>query len=104
MILGVPIEFLQPAVPTILLVIVDGLSRATWVYLMQDRTEASKLPESFILMMENQFNKGVKVVYRNEFISGPMQSFYGEHGILRESSCVDTPNKMEESSINTITF
>jgi len=44
-------------------------------------------------MVKNQFNKGVKVVHsdnRNEFTLGPMQSSYREHGILRESSCVDT--------------
>ena len=41
--------------------IVNESSRATWVYLMQDRTEASKLLESFIAMVKNQFNKGVKV-------------------------------------------
>ena len=76
--------------------IVDDSSRATWVYLMHDRTEASKLLKSFIVMVKNQFNKGIKVVRSDngsEFTSGPMQIFCREHGILRENSCVDTPQQ-----------
>jgi len=47
-------------------------------------------------MVQNQFNKGVKVVQSNnesEFTSGPVQTFYLEHGILHESICVDTPQQ-----------
>jgi len=74
--------------------IVDDASRGTWVYLMKDITDASKLLQGFVLMVKNQFNKIVKVVRcenGSEFTSGPMQEFYFSHGILRESSCVDTP-------------
>ena len=44
-------------------------------------------------MVKNQFYKTVKVIRRDngtEFTSWRMQAFYYEHGILRESSCVDT--------------
>jgi len=47
-------------------------------------------------MVRNQFHKGIKLVRSDngsEFTSGPMQTFYGEHGILQESSCVDTPQQ-----------
>jgi len=74
--------------------IVDDASRATWVYLMKDRREASKLLKGFIAMVRNQFHKGIKVVRSDngsKFTSGPMQEFYYEYGILRESSCIDTP-------------
>ena len=63
--------------------IVDDSSRATWVYLMQARTEASKLLKNFIVRVKNQFNRGVKVVRSDngsEFTSGPMQNFYHESG------------------------
>jgi len=63
---------------------------------MKDRTKASKLLKIFILMVKNQFNKGVKMVRSDngsEFTSGHMREFYSEHGILRESSCVDTPQQ-----------
>ena len=76
--------------------VVDDASRATWVYLIKDRTEASKQLKSFILMVKTQFGKGVKVVRSDngsEFVSRSMQEFYSEHGIVRESSCVDTPQQ-----------
>ena len=76
--------------------IVDDTSRATWVYLMKDKSEASKLLKGFIAMVRNQFHKGVKVVRSDngsEFTSGPMQHFYCENGILRENSCADTPQQ-----------
>jgi len=76
--------------------IVDDASRPTWVYLMKDRTEASRFLKGFIIMVRNQFDKAVKVVKSDngsEFTSGPMQEFYNNYGILRESSCVDTPQQ-----------
>ena len=76
--------------------IVDDTSRATWVYLMQSRTEASKLLKNFVMMVKTQFKRIVKVVRSDngsEFTSGRMQNFYHEHGRLRESSCVDTPQQ-----------
>ena len=47
-------------------------------------------------MVKNQFAKVVKVVRSDngsEFTSEPMQQFYYEHGILRENTCVDTPQQ-----------
>ena len=44
-------------------------------------------------MVQTQFNGKVKIVRSDngsEFTSGPMQEYYRAHGILRESSCVDT--------------
>ena len=63
---------------------------------MKDRTEASKLLQGFIIMVRNQFGKCVKLVKSDnggEFTLGPMQQFYFEHNILRESHCVDTPQQ-----------
>jgi len=60
---------------------------------MKEHTKASKLLRGFIVMVKTQFNRGVKVVRGDngtEFTSGPMQDFYFEHRILRESSCIDT--------------
>jgi len=59
---------------------------------MKDRSEAGKFLKEFIVMVKNQFYKNVKVVRSNnsaEFTLGPMQTFYHDNGILRESSCVD---------------
>jgi len=78
--------------------IVDDASRGSCVYLMKDRTEGSKLLKRFIVVVKNQFNKGVEVVRSDsgaKFTSGFMQNFLLEHGILRETSYVDTTQQME---------
>jgi len=75
---------------------VDEASRATWVFLMKNRTKVSKLLKGFIAMIQTQFDKKVKVVRNDnglEFTSGPMHGFYFEHGILQESSYVHTPQQ-----------
>ena len=78
------------------LTIVDDISRATWVYLMINRAETSKLLQDFILMVQNQFGTSIKIIRSDngsEFTSKTMQQFYEAHGILRQSSCVDTPQQ-----------
>jgi len=68
------------------------------VYLIKDRSEASKLLKGFIAMIRNEFHKGIKVVRSDngsKFTSGPIQNFYYELEILCESSCVDTPQQNE---------
>ena len=47
---------------SLFLSIVDDASRVVWVYLMKDRTKASKLLNEFIVMVQTQFNGKVKVV------------------------------------------
>ena len=47
------------------LTIVDDASRGTWVYLMRDKGEASKLIMNFCVMVKHQFSKSVKVI-RND--------------------------------------
>jgi len=44
--------------------IVDDASRETWVYLMEDKSEVSKLVMNFCKMGKTQFNVGVKVIRR----------------------------------------
>ena len=44
------------------LTIVDDASRATWVYLMHDRSETSSLLRNFIAMVKTQFESNVKIV------------------------------------------
>jgi len=75
--------------------IVDNASRRTWVYLMSDRGETSQLLKDFIIMAKNQFGHNVKIIRSDngsQFTSKPMQKYH-EHGTLRQSSCVDTPQQ-----------
>ena len=73
--------------------IVDDASRGTRVYLMKDRSEASKLLKQFIIMVKTQFHKNINVVGMDngsEFTSRPMRAFYHKHEILCERSYIDT--------------
>jgi len=74
----------------------DDASRATWVFLMCEKSEASRFIQSFIVMAFTQFGKKVKVVRSDngsEFTSNPMQVFYQVHGIFCQNSYVDTPQQ-----------
>ena len=73
--------------------IVDDASGGTWVYLMKDKSQASKLVMDFCKMVKTQFNVGVKVIRSDngrEFTLGPMKKFYAKHGIVHQTNCVNT--------------
>jgi len=69
------------------------LAEGLRVYLIKDKSEASKLVMNFCVMVKTQFNMNVKVIrsdHGKEFTSSPMKQFYNENGIMHEMSCVDT--------------
>ena len=63
---------------------------------MQEKSEVSQLVKDFCMMVNTQFGAKVKVIRSDngsEFTSEPMKRFYGEHGIVQQTSCVDTPQQ-----------
>lgn len=73
--------------------IIDDTSRGVWVYLMKNKSETSQLIQNFCHMVHTQFNTKVKVLRSdnsNEFSSRSMKKVYAGHGILHQTSCVDT--------------
>ena len=47
-------------------------------------------------MVKSQFGKLVKCVRSDnglEFTTGPMPKFYRQHGMLHQTTCVDTPQQ-----------
>ncbi|KAK3036929.1 hypothetical protein RJ639_030894 [Escallonia herrerae] len=78
------------------LTIVDDYSRAVWVYLMHDKGQIDTLLRNFCNMVHTQFGKLVKIIRSDnghEFDSQPMTQFYNDHGILHQTSMVDTPKQ-----------
>jgi len=56
---------------------------------MKEKGEASHLLRNFCLMAKAQFKANVKIIRSDnglEFISGPMKNFYGEHGVIHQTS------------------
>lgn len=76
------------------LTIVDDYSRAVWIYLLVDKSEAPRMFKMFLVHVERQFNKHVKMVRSDngtEFTC--MKNFFLENGIIFQTSCVGTPQQ-----------
>jgi len=78
------------------LTIVDEASRATWVYLMREKGEALTLLQNFVIMVQTQFRRDVKIILSDnglEFLSGSTKQFYLQKDIIHHTSCTDTPQQ-----------
>jgi hypothetical protein len=75
------------------LTIVDDYTRCTWVYLMQHKSEARSLLQSFINLVENQFSTTIKVIRSDNGPEFTIPSFYSDKGIIHQTSCVSTPQQ-----------
>jgi len=76
------------------LCIVDDFSRATWVFLLKDKSETYNKIMEFCSMVQTQFGATIQRVRSDngtEFINRPLHTYFREHGIMCETSCVDTP-------------
>jgi len=63
---------------------------------MSSKSNAFPLLQSFIMFVKNQFNALVKIVRSDngmEFQDSSALQFYVKHGIMRQRSCVDTPQQ-----------
>ena len=75
---------------------VDDNSRVTWLYLMKNRSELFSHFCAFCAEVKTQFNTSVQTLRSDnakEYFSSSFQSYMSQHGILHQSSCVDTPSQ-----------
>ena len=76
------------------LTIVDDHSRAVWTYLILAKSEVATHLKQFVAMALQQFGKKIKVVRSDngsEFLS--LRTFFKDHGIHHQTSCVYTPQQ-----------
>lgn len=76
------------------LTILDDYSRALWTYLLLAKSEVKTVLRNFCAYAEKQFNKSVKIVRSDngtEFTC--LRSYFGEKGIIYQTSCVATPQQ-----------
>ncbi|KAG7640636.1 Integrase catalytic core [Arabidopsis suecica] len=76
------------------LTLVDDYSRSIWTYLMTAKSEVPSLIRNICAMADRQFCKPVRSIRSDngtEFMCHT--SYFQEHGILHETSCVDTPQQ-----------
>ena len=79
------------------LTIVDDFTRVTWTHLMVTKDEAMGLITSFVRMAKTQFNATVKILRSDNALelstSHTALEFFATHGILHQTSCVQTPQQ-----------
>jgi len=80
------------------LTIVNDYSRATWLYLMQSKSQTFTRLSNFLSLIRNQFDKFVHRIHKNngrEFFTSDCITLLSTHGILHESSCIYTLQQNE---------
>ncbi|KAL0298504.1 UNVERIFIED_CONTAM: Retrovirus-related Pol polyprotein from transposon TNT 1-94 [Sesamum radiatum] len=78
------------------LTIVDDYSRTTWTYLLKHKSQAVPLLETYLQMVQTQFDAKVKFVRSDnglEFLSLQCQSLFSNLGIIHQRSCTYTPQQ-----------
>ncbi|GJQ94003.1 retrovirus-related pol polyprotein from transposon TNT 1-94 [Tanacetum coccineum] len=78
------------------LTIVDEFSRATWIYLLVQKSDACSVLVAFFKFVQTQFDKKVKIVRSDnalEFLKGSLGPYMTEQGIEHQTSCVDRPQQ-----------
>ena len=78
------------------LVVIDDLSRFTWVFFLSNKAGVAHLIKKFIVLIENQTNNRVKALRTDngtEFKNSVLDHFSVEKGIMRQYSSSHTPQQ-----------
>lgn len=78
------------------LTIVDDCSRFTWVYLLQQKSEAPHLIKSFFKYVLTNVGKTIKQLRSDNAKELQLTEFLQEHGTLHQFIC---PNRPEQNSV-----
>ena len=75
-----------------------GFKYFTWLYLMKSRSMLVSHFSAFCAKIQTQFHVSVQKLRNDnakDYLLEPFQSFILQHGILHQTSCVDTPSQNE---------
>lgn len=61
--------------------------------MLKHQSEVSSQIQSFVLIVKNQFDKGVQVMCSDHGPEFKLQDFYASKGILHQTACVQTPQQ-----------
>lgn len=75
------------------LTIVDDHSRATWSYLLKQKSDGLQIFPSFLKMIENQFHAKVKKFRSDNALELKFTDLYLNEGILAHHSCHENPEQ-----------
>ena len=75
---------------------IDDHTRACWVYLLKEKSDAEKTFKNFYTMIQNQFQAKIQVLRTDngrEYFNTILGSYLLEYGIIHQSSFVDSPQQ-----------
>lgn len=75
---------------------VDDYFRMTWLFLMKNRSELFSHFTAFCAEIKTQFNVSVQILRSDnakEYLSKYFRNYMVQHGIIHQTSCVDTPSQ-----------
>ncbi|TQD88564.1 hypothetical protein C1H46_025883 [Malus baccata] len=75
---------------------IDDFSRKTWVYFLQEKSEAFEAFKSFKALVENESDKKIKILRTDrggEYCSKEFDAFCNEKGIKRQLTTAYTPQQ-----------
>lgn len=78
------------------LTLVDDYTRWTWIFLMRVKSDVIELLRNFIMMVNTQFSKKIKMVKsdnRSEFFNNQCSYLFFKYGIVHQSSCPYTAHQ-----------
>ena len=78
------------------IIFVDDYSRYSWIYLLKNKSEVPSVIVRFIELIYNQFDKRIRSFRSDnarEYFSSEVNQYMNDHGIVHESSCVNTPQQ-----------
>lgn len=75
------------------LTIVDDCTRATWVYLLENKNHVSSIFPDFIQLIETQYQKKIKAIRSDNAPELAFTSLLKTKGIIHYFSCTYTPQQ-----------
>lgn len=75
---------------------IDDHTRMTWTYLMKEKSETSRIFQSFYNLILTQFHSKIQVLKTDnarDYFNTHLGHYLVEKGIVHTSSCVDTPQQ-----------
>ena len=76
------------------LTIMDDHNRFCWVFLMKTKAEIRDAITKFVIMINTQFQKKIKIICSDNGSEFMCRDLYDNLGIIHQTSCIETPNKI----------
>jgi Integrase core domain len=75
---------------------IDDFSRATWLYLLNSKTEVFPIFKDFAKLISTQYNTQIRILRTDngtEYINNNFRDFLSNMGIIHQTTCVGTPEQ-----------